>query len=223
MSRTITAMFNDRSEAEQAAAQLRTQIGAEPQIIDQSGSETSSTESTGGFWQGLKDMFVAHDDRPTYEEGVRRGHFLLCAKIPEDQADRACSLIEHAGAMDLEENEQKWRTEGWSGSPGGFASGQTQGYASETDTQTQGFSTEPQSFGESRNENVVDEGQIRPGDEWRVGRRETERGGSRVRSYVEEGSSSGQVNPRQDRSAMFNEDREVSSERTPDFDPAHNR
>jgi len=220
MSRTITAMFNDRSEAEQAAAQLRTQIGAEARIVDQSSSsssdasDTSSGQSSGGFWQDLKDMFVADDDRSTYEEGVRRGHFLLSAKVPEEQADRACSLIEHAGAIDIDENEQKWRSEGWSGSSNssessGFASGQTEGYASETGTQTQGFSTPPQQgLSETRTENsefsqnrgnIVDEERIPIVEEQlRVGKREVERGGARVRSYVEERPVSEQVNLREE-------------------------
>ena len=205
MSRTITAMFNDRSEAEQAAAQLRTQIGAEARIVDQSSGGTASSatsgESSGGFWHELKEMFVAEDDRSSYEEGVRRGHFLLSAQVPEDQADRACSLIEHAGAMDMDENEQKWRGEGWSGSQSsGFASGQTEGYASETGTQTQAFSTQPQQgLSQTHNDNVVAEERIPIVEEQlRVGKREVERGGARVRSYVEERPVSEQVNLREE-------------------------
>lgn len=168
MSRTITAMFNDRSEAEAAAAQLRTQIGAEARIVDQSsGSSGSSSQSAGesrGFWAELKDIFVADDDRGTYEEGVRRGHFLLCANVPEDQADRACSLIESAGAVDVDENEQKWRGEGWSGG------------------------------------NIVAEERIPVVEEQlRVGKREVERGGARVRSYVEERPASEEVKLREER------------------------
>ena len=196
MSRTITAMFNDRSEAEAAAAQLRTQIGAEARISDQSGASTTSSESGsssgGGFWAELKEMFVADEDRPAYEEGVRRGHFLLSAIVPEDQADRACSLIDQAGAIDLDENQEKWRSEGWSGSTGTQASGQS-AYASDRQS---GF-TDRASTGERSG--IVEEERIPIVEEQlRVGKRETERGGARVRSYVEERPVTETVNLREE-------------------------
>jgi stress response protein YsnF len=180
MSRTITAMFNDRSEAEAAAAQLR-QFGTEPKIIDKTstGSSSSGQESSGGFWSDLKEMFVGNDDRSTYEEGVRRGQYLLCANVPEDKADRACSVIESAGAVDIEENERKWRSEGWAGSSGSGATG--------SDSRT------------SERGNVVDEERIPVIEEQlRVGKREEQRGGARVRSYVEERPVSEQVNLREE-------------------------
>jgi hypothetical protein len=50
MSRTITAMFDDRSEAERAKSELQ-QIGATAEIVDQSrmsGGPSSSSSSSGG-------------------------------------------------------------------------------------------------------------------------------------------------------------------------------
>ncbi len=186
MSRTITAMFSDRSEAEAAAAQLRSQIGAEARIIDQSTGSSGSTESgsgsSGGFWSDLKDIFVADDDRAGYEEGVRRGHFLLSANVPEEQADRACNLIESAGAIDFDQSQDQWRNEGWSG-------GQT------SQSQTQQFGD----TGTSQRENIVEEERIPiVQEQLRVGKREVERGGARVRSYVEERPVSEQVNLREE-------------------------
>ena len=203
MSRTITAMFNDRSEADQAAAQLRAQIGAEARIIDQSthGENTSgSGESSGGFWSDLKEMFVADDDRSTYEEGVRRGHFLLCANVPEDQADRACMLIESAGAVDVDENEQKWRSEGWSGAQSTQRSDTSQ--SRDLGTSQAGFSGEGSQGGAQftgERSNIVEEERIPIVEEQlRVGKREEQRGGARVRSYVEERPVSEQVSLREE-------------------------
>ncbi|HEX8839102.1 MAG TPA: YsnF/AvaK domain-containing protein [Sphingomicrobium sp.] len=198
MSRTITALFNDRSEAEAAAAQLRAQIGSDARIVDQSSGSSSGT-STGsgdgrGFWSELKDMFVADDDRATYEEGVRRGHYLLTASVPEEQADRACGLIEGAGAIDIDENEQQWRSEGWSGGStrGQSAFSSSEGY---TDRETTSRSNE---FTSERG-NIVDEERIPVIEEQlRVGKREVERGGARVRSYIEERPVSEQVNLREE-------------------------
>jgi uncharacterized protein (TIGR02271 family) len=184
MSRTITAMFNDRSEADQAAAQLRTQLGAEARIVDQSSSSSSSSSggsSSGGFWSDLKEMFVGDEDRATYEEGVRRGHFLLCANVPEEQADRACMLIESAGSMDVDHHEQEWRSQGWAGAQGIRESGSS----------SQEFSSERSNIVEEERIPVIEE-------QLRVGKREEQRGGARVRSYVEERPVTEQVNLREE-------------------------
>ena len=193
MSRTITAMFNDRSEAEAAAAQLRTQFGTEPRIIDKSSSSSGSSSSSssssesGGFWSDLKEMFVADDDRPSYEEGVRRGHFMLCANVPEDQADRACTMIEQAGAIDFDETENQWRSEGWEGRD------TTQSFRRNEDSR--GGRTDTMSEGS----NIVEEERIPLVEEQlRVGKREEQRGGARVRSYVEERPVSESVNLREE-------------------------
>ena len=202
MSRTITAMFNDRSEAEAAAAQLRTQIGTEPQIIDQSTGGSSSTApskgSSGGFWSDLKDIFIGDEDRATYEEGVRRGHFLLCANVPEEQADRACGLIEAAGAIDVDEQEQQWRSEGWAGAQG-----------------IRERSTQPQQTAGTQRGNIVEEERIPIVEEQlRVGKREEQRGGARVRSYVAEKPVSEQVNLREEHVNV--ERRPVNQQVSPD-------
>jgi uncharacterized protein (TIGR02271 family) len=182
MSRTITAMFDSRSEAECAREQLRTSLGADARIIDQSSS--SSSEGSGesrGFWADLKDMFVADEDRPTYEEGVRRGHFLLCANVPEEQADRACSILEQGGSLDFEGREQQWRSEGWAGAQG----------IKDTRGQSSRLSEERGNIVEEERIPIVEE-------QLRVGKREFERGGARVRSYVEERPVTQQVNLREE-------------------------
>ena len=176
MSRTITAMFDSRSEAEAASEQLRSQLDAESRIIDKStsGSTDESGESR-GFWADLKDIFVADDDRYTYEEGINRGHFLLCAQVPEEQADRACSLLDQSGSIDFDQREQQWRSEGWSGNR-----------------------KRQETLGGERG-NVVEEERIPVVEEHlRVGKREQQRGGTRVRSYVEERPVSEQVNLREE-------------------------
>jgi uncharacterized protein (TIGR02271 family) len=181
MSRTITAMFDSRSEAETAREQLRTELGADARIIDKTSS--GSTDATGesrGFWGDLKDMFVADEDRSSYEEGVSRGGFLLCAQVPEEQADRACSLLEQGNSVDFQEREQQWRSEGWSGN---------------RDRQQ----TFPGGGSQSERGNIVEEERIPIVEEQlRVGKREEQRGGARVRSYVEERPVTEQVNLREE-------------------------
>jgi uncharacterized protein (TIGR02271 family) len=195
MSRTITAMFNSRSEAEAAASQLRSEIGTEARIIDQSSSSSGSssgTSSGGGFWADLKEMFVADEDRGGYEEGVRRGHFLLTANVPEDQADRACSLLDQSGPMDFDRSQDEWRNDGWSGQGSSGQYSSSQGSSGQGSSGSAMFSNENSSgnFGDgnqSQQSNVVEEEHIPVFEEQlRIGKREIERGGARVRSYVEE-------------------------------------
>jgi len=212
MSRTITAMFNSRSEAEAAASQLRSEVGTEARIVDQSSSSSSSSSSGsgsgGGFWADLKEMFVADEDRGGYEEGVRRGHFLLTANVPEDQASRACSLLEQSGSMDFDQSQAQWRSEGWSGDRS--QSMQGQGFTAGQDSSFESSSTNV----EGERGNIVEEERIPIVEEQlRVGKREFERGGARVRSYVEERPVHESVNLREEHVHVERRpvDRELSS------------
>lgn len=180
MSRTITAMFNSRSEAESAREQLQS-LGADARIIDQASSSSSaSSGGDGGFWDSVKDFFSVEEDYAGYEEGVRRGGFLLCANVSDDQADRACSLLESSGAIDLDRHEQELRSSGWSS-----RHREGERFGDTADTAERGRVVEEQRIP------VVEE-------QLKVGKREFERGGARVRSYVEEKPVHENVNLREE-------------------------
>lgn len=179
MSRTITAMFDSRSDAEEAKERLRTTLGADARIIDKSSGHSDSSGEGGGFWAGVKDAFMPDEDRHSYDEGIRRGGFMLCATVDENQADQACGVLEGSNTVDLDSREQQWREEGWAG--------------------YQGQPQSTRSQGDRRQDNVVEEERIPIVEEQlRVGKRETQRGGARVRSYVEERPVSEQVNLREE-------------------------
>lgn len=189
MSRTITAMFDSRSEAEAARQQLKSTIGADARIIDKSETSSPTSGESRGFWADLKDAFMPDEDRYSYEEGIRRGGFLLCAKVDENQADQACSILDSSGSVDFDSREQQWRKEGWSG--------------------------QRESTAHRDGSGVVDEKRIPIVEEQlRVGKRETARGGARVRSYVEERPVSERVNLREEH---------VSVERRPVDEPISSR
>lgn len=179
MSRTITAMFDSRSEAESARDQLRSTIGGQAEIIDQSSG--SSGSSGGGFWGGVKDAFMPDEDRHSYEEGVRRGGFLLCARVDEDRADEAVRIVESGNSVDFDQREQQWRSEGW------------QGYQGSRRAEFQGSSETG-----SREQTVEEERIPIVEEQLTVGKREVERGGARVRSYVREQPVSEQVSLREE-------------------------
>ncbi len=179
MSRTVTAMFDSRSDAEAAKEQLRKTVGAEARIIDKSSVSSGSAGESRGFWAGLKDAFMADEDRHSYDEGIRRGGFMLCATVDEAKADQACSVLESSSSVDLDSREQQWRKEGWKGYEGQRQSD------SGRDARKQG--------------NLVEEERIPIVEEQlRVGKREEQRGGARVRSYVEERPVSESVSLREE-------------------------
>jgi uncharacterized protein (TIGR02271 family) len=169
-------MFDSRSEAEAARNRLcESQINPDNvRIVDQSasgGEGSSQASGGGGFWSSVKEAFMPDDDRYAYEEGVRRGGYLVCARVDESQADQACRILEQSGSVDFDQRQQDWRSEGWQpGSAAGVGQSREQGFAQ---SQERGSVVEEQRIP------IVEE-------ELRVGKREVSRGGARVRSYVEE-------------------------------------
>ena len=129
---TITAVFDTRDHAESASVSLR-QIGIPAADVALSPESARDEMSTGsgrtdyaepkktGFMAALDNMFGGYEDHDTYAEGVRRGGTLLTAHVEDDQIDKAVSLLEQHGAVDLEEREQTWRGEGWTSRSAGGA------------------------------------------------------------------------------------------------------
>jgi uncharacterized protein (TIGR02271 family) len=195
MSRTVTALFDSRAEAEEAKARLTSsRVDAERiRIIDQSsGGSGSMQEEPGqqGFMASLKDLFMPDEDAHAYSEGISRGGYLLCAEVDEDEADQAVSLLDQSNSVDFDQRQEQWRSEGWQGhsaSSGGLASGSGAGTG-------YGATSER---GE-RDRTIEEERIPLVEEELRVGKREVARGGARVRSYVRETPVHEQVNLREE-------------------------
>ena len=163
MSRTITAMFDSKADAE-AAKQRVTAANLETSNIS---IHEQSADGDHGIWSSLKNIFVADDDRHAYGEGIRRGGYLLSADVAEGHADEAVRILDGGNSVDLDQRTADWRGSGWTGR---FAA---------TGTGTEEVIP------------VVEE-------ELRVGKREVERGGARVRSYVREIPVNEQVSLREE-------------------------
>jgi len=121
MSRTITAYFDSRSDA-QAAADRLAHLGIPAKDVDihDSGTAgTTTTTTTGsedrGFWASLSNLFMPDEDRYAYSEGIRRGGSVLTVRADEVDFDRVSDVLEEAGAVDMDAREAEWRSEGWSG------------------------------------------------------------------------------------------------------------
>lgn len=119
MSRTITALFDTRADADAGRQRLLdANVHADNvKIHDKSSLGTSgySSPSDPGMWASMQDAFLPDEDRHLYEEGVRRGGFLLIADIDDDRADEAVRALNesHMRSVDIDERAKQWRSDGW--------------------------------------------------------------------------------------------------------------
>lgn len=222
MTRTVTALFDSRPEAESAKQRLSaSQIDADNiRIIDKEGGSSSDTGGQ-GFWASLKEIFIADEDRHAYGEGINRGSYLLCAEVDEDQADEAIRILDESNSVDFDQRQDEWRSSGWTPYEGSTGSAMFRsegatgtgasalGTAGGLGTATSGMplTAGTQGYENRERSSTVSEEHIPiVEEELRVGKREVNRGGARVRSYVREVPIHEQVNLR---------DEHVSVERRP--------
>jgi uncharacterized protein (TIGR02271 family) len=121
---TLTALYDERVEADQAVERLTREAGVAPadvtvmaQKAAASGSSATSggTGEASGFFASMKELFMPDDDRHAYSEAIRRGGFLLTARVEEGSAEHAMGILEEHGAVDLDDRQETWRSEGWTG------------------------------------------------------------------------------------------------------------
>jgi uncharacterized protein (TIGR02271 family) len=194
-------LYDSRTDAEAARARLTaTNIDADNvRIVDQNeaggfggGSSDSSGSSGHGFWASIKDVFVPDEDRHSYDEGLRRGGVMLYASVDDDDVDRAIAVLDETGSVDMEERESSWRSEGWAGyTPStGSSYGSSSSMGNSSGLAATGAAM---SSGHSNEEHI----QLAE-EELRVGKREVNRGGARIRTYVTERPVQEQVTLREE-------------------------
>src|SRR3954449_5910700 len=136
--RILTAMYDSRAAAESARDQLEA-IGIARDSIsirgtDQATASTTARDDDPGLWGSIMDALFPEDDRYTYEEGVRRGSFLLNARVPEGLEDRAHDILDSTDAVNVDERAESWRQGGWAGYQAGSTGSTTSAYGSGTAT-----------------------------------------------------------------------------------------
>lgn len=188
--RTLTAMFDSRSEAEAARHRLATAgiSNDDVTILDQgsiAGDVGHDAQPSRGLWEDFKALF--RDDEDSYAEGLRRGGYLLTARVDDAQVDSAIDILDDEGTVDLDQRAESWRSEGWTGGSAAGVAGLGLGADRDLDNRSDGLlgdrNTERDDLrtdgdGETRIPVVA--------EELRVGKREVARGGVRVRSYIVE-------------------------------------
>lgn len=178
---TLTALFDSEAEAATAAARLRELGIGEGSIRVTEGARTDTTTSAAGedkgFFESLGDFFFPDEDRHTYAEGLSRGGYLLTVTgLSADLQERALDVLDDTGAVNIDEREAAWRSEGWSG--GQTAAGDSTG-VSEAGSPFAASTTGARATGTDETVQVVEE-------QLKVGRRDVNLGRVRVRSYVRE-------------------------------------
>ena len=121
--RTLTAMFPTKTEADRASQMLTSELKVERAMVQTSpgegvtdaGYDKSRPYEEKGFFGSLHSTPVPDEDRYAYAEGMRRGNVLLTAQVDDAHINRASDIMEQAGALNLDEQEAMWRKSGWTG------------------------------------------------------------------------------------------------------------
>jgi hypothetical protein len=116
---TVTAFFESQAEADKARADLLAAGFPEADIhLVQGGEaqEVAEPHQDVGIFRALLNIFVfmPESDRASYEEGLRRGGVALAVHTGQDRYERAIDILDRDGAVDLDERETSWRSDGWS-------------------------------------------------------------------------------------------------------------
>jgi uncharacterized protein (TIGR02271 family) len=216
--RTITAFFDNRTDAEEAVQRLRSAGISQDAVRMMAGyqgqpeRDVKASENTEGmgFWEALKDLFLPEEDRHTYAEGLRRGGYLVTVQTRDADYARALDILDDEGTIDLDERAASWRSQGWTGYTGadyrpGTASSTSGARAANPNAgigtaATTGSGRATQATGAERAGTRSEREEVIPvaQEELRVGKREVSGGRVRVRSYVVETPVQEQVNLREE-------------------------
>jgi uncharacterized protein (TIGR02271 family) len=193
MSRTLTALFDTRADADAGRQRLiEARVDTDHvSIYDKSSVAATGYSSQGepGLWAAHPNAFLPDEDRHAYEEGVRRGGFLLIADVDDDEVDDAVRVLNesHMRTVDIDQRAGQWRSAGWT--PPAAATGMAgmAGMAGMSAGMQQSMSMSAQS-GQSGNLQRDTAVQRIPVVEeaLKVGKREVQRGGARVYSRIVE-------------------------------------
>jgi stress response protein YsnF len=192
MAQTVIGIFDTAAEAQQAVERL-VSSGFLRDRVDLSLHNESSQYISGDRYDdrtddGLgekisrffKSLFDSDDDREKYASVARRGAAVVTVTADDnDEAERARDLLDEAGAVDVDERSKAYANGIWSGSTTGTSNPERTTYSDtyeDTDVDRTRVTDE---IDKNRSIPIIEE-------ELRVGKREVERGGVRIRSRIVE-------------------------------------
>lgn len=190
--RTLTAIYDSKNDAQDAEKRLKEAKVDASHIKITSQGDVNEGGANQGWWSSVKSAFGGHEDNTqnyhAYGEAMTRGAYLLTADVDDAQVDESIRILEGSKAVDFDQRQGEWRNQGWTGAAatGDMAAGMTGATAGAT-----------RSAADAR---LNDQDKIQLAEERLVvGKREVERGGVRVRSYVVERPVNEQVSLREER------------------------
>jgi uncharacterized protein (TIGR02271 family) len=187
MAITLVGLFDSLPEAERAREMLLRE-GLQQGAIHLANNESLTATTTAeaetrdhrGFFSRLFGLGDNDDTAAQYSEAVSRGSAMLTVTLPDDSdAPRVTSLLESAGAMDVDERAREWQGQSQTASMQGTQRADT--------SRTANLGTDTMK--------VVQE-------ELQVGKRAVETGGVRVRQFVTERPVQEQVQLCQERAIV---------------------
>ena len=191
--RSTTAYFETRDAAETAVSDL-VAAGIPRDRISVTGAGSAEARATPdrSFWEELKDLFLPAEDRYAYAEGMRRGGVVVSVRSGDADYDRVLEILDRDGAVDLDQEEATWRTEGWKGYSGPATT------AASTVASGPGLSESSSSFAAApprQAASIPGADEVIPvyEEQLRVGKRDVSHGRVRLRSYVVDTPVSEQV------------------------------
>jgi hypothetical protein len=105
MTKTVTSLFHSEQHAAAAASRLE-QGGIPRDRID----IWSTPHNLAPL---LEDAGVSRSDAYAYVEGVLRGGFVIIVRCAGDKVGQVVSILDQEGVLDLDEQQESWRSEGW--------------------------------------------------------------------------------------------------------------
>jgi hypothetical protein len=105
MAMTVTSLFHDQNTATSAVSRLE-QAGISRSEID------VHSDASEDLVDALEDVGVPQSDASAYAEGVRRGGSLVIVECDDDEVDRVVGILDEDGVLDLDEQQNSWRSEG---------------------------------------------------------------------------------------------------------------
>ncbi|CCM75998.1 hypothetical protein [Rhizobium mesoamericanum] len=114
---TLSALFDDRGEAESAIKRLK-EIGLpDDRIRFMPGDEAGDARrpEPGGWFAGLENWLFPDEDRASYAEGLRRGGYLVSVQVDDATYEAAHHILDNEGSIDMDQRADLWRSEGWDG------------------------------------------------------------------------------------------------------------
>lgn len=161
MSKTVVGLFPHSQDAQAAMKDLEG-IG-----VQRSSVQVMESDARNKVLSSLTGAGVPQDDAQLYAEGVRRGSALVVGTVDDNKADEAVSILDRNNTIDIDKLGSRYRESGY------------KGYDETQATYTEPDLTNERDLNKQITIPIVEE-------QLTVGKREVQRGGARIHTFVTE-------------------------------------